>query len=315
MVQHVTLGRLHSASKVWRKGLRTSFKLFKDLVIFYLGTDVAWSFTWSSVNTIPRGYQIAAISNSAQFLVLSNSFKVVNGDGNSCRSKSSPVSAASSGIRVPAATTTSSSASSSSASGAASAQPTFNFKPISGMTNCTPATFSWVYGATTDSQPVDLRFIITSDVPGDSHLDQLITPEPINPPARSFTWLSVNTIPGGGTRFSLKVINSDVTSCRSMSAPVSASAQPQANDPKVNRETIAGGVVGGLFILIAAISVIPCQYRTRTRNATAPAEISPFTNHGKTVLALGRPVAPSDVESQEGMFEKRALMRHVLKQQ
>ncbi|KAJ6577068.1 hypothetical protein DFH09DRAFT_1361371 [Mycena vulgaris] len=189
---------------------------------------------------------------------------------------------------------------------------------MSGMTNCTPATFSWVYGATTDSQPVDLRLIITSDVPGDSHLDQLITPEPIDPLAHSFTWPSVNTISGGYqiaaisdmTQFlilsnSFKVVNSDITSCRSTSTPVSVPgassvshiallsasspsgasqsqsqsqgqppAQPQANDSKVNHGAIAGGVVGGLFMLIATISVIRCQYHTRTRIATTPAEIS-----------------------------------------
>ncbi|KAJ6577069.1 hypothetical protein DFH09DRAFT_1149183 [Mycena vulgaris] len=59
----------------------------------------------------------------------------------------------------------------SSSSASTRKNPGFNFSPISEMTNCNPATFTRFYGATTDSQPVDLTFVITSDVPGDSHLD------------------------------------------------------------------------------------------------------------------------------------------------
>jgi hypothetical protein len=65
------------------------------------------------------------------------------------------------------------------------------------MTNCTSATFTWFYGADTDSQPGDLTFIITSDVPGDNHLDQVITPKTVDPLARIYTWPSVNATPGG----------------------------------------------------------------------------------------------------------------------
>ncbi|KAJ7183699.1 hypothetical protein C8R46DRAFT_1186648 [Mycena filopes] len=77
------------------------------------------------------------------------------------------------------------------------ASPGFNFHSLSDMTNCTPATFSWFYGADTMPQPGDLIFIITSDVPGNTDLDQVITPAPLDPMARTYTWPSVNATPGG----------------------------------------------------------------------------------------------------------------------
>ncbi|KAJ7900904.1 hypothetical protein B0H13DRAFT_2028595, partial [Mycena leptocephala] len=57
---------------------------------------LARSYTWPSAKAIPGVYQIAAKSNSAQWLILSGPFKVMNGTDTSCRFKStSSVSASS----------------------------------------------------------------------------------------------------------------------------------------------------------------------------------------------------------------------------
>ncbi|KAJ6514773.1 hypothetical protein DFH09DRAFT_1332900 [Mycena vulgaris] len=326
----------------------------------------ARSFTWPSVNTIPGGYQIAAISNSAGFLVLSNSFQVANG---ACRSTSG--SGANSAVHI---TTKSSSSAGSSASGSASPKPIFIFSPISEMTTCTPATITWTFGTATNSLPTDLTLTLTSAVRGDTDLDTLITPKSLDPLARSYTWSAVIATPGEyqiSARSDLvqwvilsdsfNIVNGTETSCPSTSAssvssaisashPASSSSssssgpsvpsgasqsqgqtqgQPQASGSKVNRGAIAGGVVGGLIILVAAISVIRCQYRTRT---TTPAEISPFTvtppasmlsrdhgyrgSHGQSVLALDRPIAPDVVASQAEVFEKfPRKMRRIFDQQ
>ncbi|KAJ7900872.1 hypothetical protein B0H13DRAFT_1883170 [Mycena leptocephala] len=139
---------------------------------------LARSYTWPSVNTTPGGYQIIAQSLLALFFILSNSFKVVQG---ACRSKSQ---------------TTTKTPSSTGSSASVVANPSLNFNKISDMKNCTSAPINWFYSPATQQQPDDLTLTISSDVPGDTTLDQLITPEPLDPLARSYTWPSVKAIPG-----------------------------------------------------------------------------------------------------------------------
>ncbi|KAJ7183711.1 hypothetical protein C8R46DRAFT_1186654 [Mycena filopes] len=67
----------------------------------------------------------------------------------------------------------------------------FNFNPVSDMTNCKPATFTWFYVGDLHWQPGDLIFMITSDMTGNTDLDQVITPVTVDPMARSYTWPSV----------------------------------------------------------------------------------------------------------------------------
>jgi uncharacterized coiled-coil protein SlyX len=76
------------------------------------------------------------------------------------------------------------------------ANPGLNFNKISDMKNCTSAPINWFYSPATQQQPDDLTLTISSDVPGVTDLDELITPEPLDPLARSYTWPSVKAIPG-----------------------------------------------------------------------------------------------------------------------
>ncbi|KAJ7913346.1 hypothetical protein B0H13DRAFT_2005300 [Mycena leptocephala] len=257
-------------------------------------------YTWPSVNATPGGYQIAAQSLLAPFLVLSNSFKVVQG---ACRSTS---------VTSKSQTTTKS------------------------------------------QQPDDLTLIITSDVPRVTALDELITPEPLDPLARSYTWSSVKAIPGvyqiaaksNSAQWLIlsgpfNVVNGTDTSCRfrstssvSASGAVTPASQTTSSGPavtsggsgpqnrpspqiqsKVNTGAIAGGVVGGLAILIA-ILICVIRRRSRTRISTTPADVSPFLipgqpgtstvtqERGKTGLAWD---APGVGESQEGSGKRHRM--------
>jgi hypothetical protein len=186
------------------------------------------------------------------------------------------------------------------------------------MKTCTPALINWFYSPTTQQQPDDLTLTITSDVPGVTDLDELITPGPLDPLARSYIWPSVKAIPGvyqieaksNSAQWLIlsgpfNVVNGTDTSCRFRSASsVSASSATPAsqttwsgpavtsggsgpqNQPspqtqsKVNTGAIAGGVVGGLAILIAILICVICC-RSRTQIPTTPADVSPFLIPGQ----------------------------------
>ncbi|KAJ7472657.1 hypothetical protein FB451DRAFT_1558836 [Mycena latifolia] len=95
---------------------------------------------------------------------------------------------------------------------------------------------------------------------------------------------------------------------------------PQVHGSKINRGAIAGGVAGGLIVILAAIVL----FRRRSRATSTPTNIpapsptpmppvtlSPAT--GQTVLAFDRPIAPGVVESQEAMLDKLARMREPMR--
>ncbi|KAJ6582863.1 hypothetical protein DFH09DRAFT_1437290, partial [Mycena vulgaris] len=172
----------------------------------------------------------------------------------------------------------------------------------------------------------------------------------IDPSAGSYTWPSVNVSAGwyvlfadlghiGSGSLSFYVANGTDTSCirsnavsLSASSPTSASLATSsppsgpavitaaAHGSKVNRGAIAGGVLGGLFILVATISII-FRCRSRTRIPSTPASSPPISpaaatlshHHGQTVLALDRAMAPGVVASQGEMFEKLARMRESMR--
>ncbi|KAJ6514772.1 hypothetical protein DFH09DRAFT_1288024 [Mycena vulgaris] len=189
-------------------------------------------------------------------------------------------------------------------------------------------------------------------------ITQLIAAESLNPLARSYTWPSVNVSAGWYTLQAsfdsalpiqstpFYVVNgTDISCIRTTAVSVSTSAATSASSSargpsatigvakvhgsKVNRGEIAGGVAGGLFILVAMIVVIRCRYRTRTapiiadippispgaRPAAAvmPAAVTLSLDRGKTVLVWDRPIAPSVVESQEEMLEKLARMHESMR--
>ncbi|KAJ7727591.1 hypothetical protein B0H16DRAFT_1470859 [Mycena metata] len=260
-----------------------------DQVITPVTVDpLARSYTWSSVNATPGGYQLEAKSDLASFLVLSNAFQVKQG---SCYSRSS--------AQKPTKT-------SSSVGPAASVvgNPGLNFNHTSDMKNCTPAVINWFYWNTTQAQPADLTLTLTSDIPDDIQFDELITTKPLDPLARNYTWSSVSAIPGVyqiaaqsnsaqwtvlSGPFNVTDNSCPLTSGSAISpwGPASsgstigsggARAQNQTLS-KAKREAIAGGsVVGGLFVLI---TVAACVIRRQTRSATSdtPAsDISPFTS-------------------------------------
>ncbi|KAJ7662986.1 hypothetical protein B0H17DRAFT_1211796 [Mycena rosella] len=102
------------------------------------------------------------------------------------------------------------------------------------------------------------------------------------------------------------------------SSSVSGIPPPQAHTSKINRGAIAGGVAGGLVLLIAGIALL-LRFR-RSRIASTPANIPPPSstsmppvmllplNHGETVLAFDRPIVPGVIDSPEAMLDKLARM-------
>ncbi|KAJ6589651.1 hypothetical protein B0H19DRAFT_1249182 [Mycena capillaripes] len=115
-------------------------------------------------------------------------------------------------------------------------------------------------------------------------------------------------MPTGGTGTSASIS----TSRTSSGAPSNTS-----RGFKINPGAVAGGVVGGFFVIAAALFILCRRRRSRISHNVADISIRQATdsrvsippNPGAIVLALDRPIAPAVVESQEAMFLKLARMR------
>ncbi|KAJ7183667.1 hypothetical protein C8R46DRAFT_1067592 [Mycena filopes] len=280
-----------------------------DQVITPVTLDpLARSYTWPSVNATPGGYQLEAKSDLASFLILSDAFKIKPGSCHSASASLTAQGATKTSASIPPVVSV-------------VANPDLNFNQTADMKNCTPAVINWFYYKTTDPQPNDLTLTISSDIPGDKQFNRRITTTPIDPSARSFTWPSVNQIPGvfqilaqsdlmGWSVLSgpfnvttntgpCPALAASSTSQQSVSrtdAPTTTTvADTPADGTKGKKGAIAGGVVGGLcgVVVVAAIvfRVIRRSYRVRQSPPSEDTQqISPFPvvpRDGTTVLVQG----------------------------
>jgi hypothetical protein len=196
------------------------------------------------------------------------------------------------------------------------------------MTTCNSALITWTYSPVTTGDPLELTLYITNvgvaqlSAPAetttgtfsrnvaravdrrDSLTDQ-ITPVPINPALRAFTWSSVNVTKGwyaiigaipsanfNQLSTSFYVENGADVSCLSSSSSSSPSSTPSptgsptssgdtsstsgvtppvtSRSSKVNRGAIAGGVVGGLAVVAVAIAAyLYLRYASASRASRA----------------------------------------------
>ncbi|KAF8147554.1 hypothetical protein K438DRAFT_1989617 [Mycena galopus ATCC 62051] len=188
--------------------------------------------------------------------------------------------------------------------------PVINFNKIANMTARKSAVITWVYSAVSISGPQALTLSITN-----ATLTQSITTAPIDPTVLNYRWPTVNVTDGWYT----VIATLPLAGFRGESLPFYVQTGTGTSASEVNIGAIAGGVVGGLFIVLGALTlmlrrrrqVVPARTgapSALTRQSTDGHVPLPSATGENIILALDSP-APAVVESQEAMFLKLALIQ------
>ncbi|KAF8137835.1 hypothetical protein K438DRAFT_2120276 [Mycena galopus ATCC 62051] len=189
------------------------------------------------------------------------------------------------------------------------------------MTTCEPAVISWQYS----SSIVPTSFLATVSDPFNNSIRNLTTAaapptftwQAVNVPQGSYQMIGIFTSPSLADISHFFVSIGNDTSCLDSAVPSSSSA------PKINHGAIAGGAIGGVFVVLGAMIFILHRRRSRAARAIPvayPRHISPTPtgqvastqvlsggppNASQTAIALKRP--------QEAMFLKLARMQEEMR--